>query len=286
MSSSAFCVRDGIEGCWSEKSLADIRAFSERENRDYEETRRLVAKEHIAYLFRPQQPERQELVGSILMDMSTALETLNAVAGTEAFLLAVDPADSTAESFLGGSLIAREFWRGLRHGGDAGAKSFRQYCLKAQSTPPQPSDSSTQQARQVKSQLYDLVRQSLRTVSGVRHAEMKWTNHSRLSLYGVALIGWPEHIPTQNPSTLKTSLNKQLLQLLKDGTMYFVRIASAPEQPTMTASNQESESSESLSWAIHDDDEDDDESSTRSDSPDARPRKRTRAEPESDGGIT
>jgi hypothetical protein len=63
-----------------------------------------------------------------------------------------------------------------------------------------------------------------RTVSGVRNAEMKWTNHDRLSIYGVRVVGWPQTIPLQNPSTLTTSQNKALLECLTNGTLHFVRI--------------------------------------------------------------
>ena len=54
---------------------------------------------------------------------------------------------------------------------------------------------------------------------------MKWTNHDRLSVYGVRIVGWPHRIPQQNPSTLTTNQNKELLECLKGGTLHFVRIA-------------------------------------------------------------
>jgi hypothetical protein len=45
-------------------------------------------------------------------------------------LLAVNPGDPEHQGFLGGTVLGREFWRGLRSGGDVGAKNFKNYCLK------------------------------------------------------------------------------------------------------------------------------------------------------------
>lgn len=58
------------------------------------------------------------------------LESLQEVAGIHSFVLAVDPGDSRNEGFLGGTVLGREFWRGLRGGGDAGARTFKARCLK------------------------------------------------------------------------------------------------------------------------------------------------------------
>ncbi|KAF8206402.1 hypothetical protein K438DRAFT_1525392, partial [Mycena galopus ATCC 62051] len=57
-------------------------------------------------------------------------------------------------------------------------------------------------ARSLKADLYDGVRKALRSTSGVRNAEMKWTNPALLATYGVYLVGWPPTIPAQNPSSL------------------------------------------------------------------------------------
>lgn len=62
-----------------------------------------------------------------------------------------------------------------------------------------------------------------RAASGIRSAEMRWTNLERLDVYGVRLVGWPPEVPAQNPSTLKASQNKQLLDALRNGTMKFQR---------------------------------------------------------------
>ena len=63
---------------------------------------------------------------------------------------------------------------------------------------------------------------------------MKWTNHSKLDSYGVKMVGWPENVPRQNPSTLSVAQNKLLLDLLSEGKMSFSRIESTqPPEPTM-----------------------------------------------------
>ncbi len=59
---------------------------------------------------------------------------------------------------------------------------------------------------------------------------MKWTNPERLDAYGVRLVGWPEGVPAQNPSTLKSGQNRVLLEALQNGTMNFEKICS--ESPT------------------------------------------------------
>lgn len=196
--------------------------------------------------------------------MSRTLETLHAISGIHSFLLAVDPTDPTDEGFLGGTLHGREFWRGFRHGGEAGARAFQQYCAKHSEEMNDVAETSASHAKSVKAELYDAVRQSLRyafiisfsllirqrSVSGVRNAEMRWTNHNRLSAYGVTLHGWPTDIPAQNPSSLKVGQNKQLLQLLKDGTLYFSK--NCIPAPESTALLEPPPELESLSWAIYD----------------------------------
>lgn len=58
---------------------------------------------------------------------------------------------------------------------------------------------------------------------------MKWTHPERLDVYGVRLSGWPEDVPTANPSGLKTSQNKKLLQLLQCGVLCFKPIVEINE---------------------------------------------------------
>jgi hypothetical protein len=70
------------------------------------------------------------LVRSVLSETSRILELLHSLSGTHSFFLAVDPNDDLDEGFLGGTVLGREFWRGFRGGGDAGAKTFRSRCLK------------------------------------------------------------------------------------------------------------------------------------------------------------
>jgi hypothetical protein len=66
----------------------------------------------------------------VLCDTSHTLESLHSLSGTHSFVLTVDPTDAADEGFLGGTVLGREFWRGLRGGGDAGANNFRSHCLK------------------------------------------------------------------------------------------------------------------------------------------------------------
>ncbi|KAF7316818.1 hypothetical protein HMN09_00414900 [Mycena chlorophos] len=195
-------------------------------------------------------------VKSALSDTSRILESLSATAGVESFVLAVDPTeDGTSDpGFLGGSVVGREYWRGMRGGGEPGARAFKSHCVKAfQASVP---STSTSNARTIKSTLYDAVRTALRTASGVRNAEMKWTNPALLNIYGVALVGWPPSIPAQNPSSLKADQNKQLLEALENGTMYFTRILAMPQQssdpspaPTPPAAPPPEDES-SFAWAI------------------------------------
>jgi len=177
-------------------------------------------------------------VRSVLCDTSRMLESLCEVSGVQSFVLAVDPSNPSDMGFLGGSVAGREFWRGFRGGGEAGAKSFKVHCLRdleSQGTSPfsreeGPSSRASSvaaklaPARSLKNDLYESVRKALRAVSGVRNAEMKWTNPERLDVYGVRLVGWPASVPAQNPSSLKVSQNKTLLECLENGTMRFEKL--------------------------------------------------------------
>lgn len=69
-------------------------------------------------------------VRSVLSETSRTLESLHTLSGTHSFFLTVDPPDAEDKGFLGGTVLGREFWRGFRGGGDAGAKNFKSYCLK------------------------------------------------------------------------------------------------------------------------------------------------------------
>ncbi len=91
-----------------------------------------------------------------------------------------------------------------------------------------------------------------RSTSGIRNAEMKWTNHGNLSVYGVRLEGWPTSIPMQNPSTLSTSQNRELRDALASGTLKFCRINTETSTPfdATTSSYGPTANSNDLSWAI------------------------------------
>jgi len=115
-------------------------------------------------------------VRNILCDTSRILESLTATCGVESFLLAVDPHDVSDPGFLGGSLLGREFWRGLRGGGEHGAKAFKTHCAARLSATapasPVPAQGTERQAptppprighaKSLKSELYEVVRRSLR----------------------------------------------------------------------------------------------------------------------------
>ncbi|KAK0469662.1 uncharacterized protein EV420DRAFT_1472847 [Desarmillaria tabescens] len=259
-----------------DKSLSDIQTFATRENRSFEEgqTRRSFAEWHSKYLFQSHvsffldtnvsHEERLTCIRTILCDVSGLLETLHKISGVESFVLAVDPPEPGFEGFLGGSLLGREFWRNLRGGGDSGARAFRLHCTKrlVSQTSAQGSSLSTdpeivqqKPALSLKAELYEKMRNALRTASGIRNAEMKWTNPDRLATYGVTLVGWPSTVPLVNPSSLKASQNKELLTLLENGTMKFVRIYVSREQDGVQPPAPSTEDDpDSFSWAIQFDD--------------------------------
>lgn len=219
-----------------------------------------------------------------MCDTSRILESLSDTSGVQAFILAVDPNDLADGGFLGGSLIGREFWRQMRGGGDHGARAFKTHCASRLSntsiigvqvnhekqdrisTPPPKAGP----ARSIKNELYDSVRNALRCeviyflsfpthasvlsgrlASGIRGAEMKWTNPEKLDLYGVRLVGWPEGVPAQNPSTLKVNQNKLLLEAIQNGTLKFEKLNNVGatggcQDPSRLGSN---EVNEDFSWA-------------------------------------
>jgi len=114
-------------------------------------------------------------VQSVLLETSRVLESLQNVSGVHSFFLAVDPSDPGDQGFLGGTVVGREFWRGLRRGGDMGFNSFKIHCLNgtqatyreddSASTATTPLISSIGQrspARVKKSEVYTNVRHALR----------------------------------------------------------------------------------------------------------------------------
>lgn len=48
----------------------------------------------------------------------------------------MNPADPRDEGFLGGTPLGREFWRGHRGCGAAGARAFQLFCQQAAAAPP------------------------------------------------------------------------------------------------------------------------------------------------------
>lgn len=66
-----------------------------------------------------------------MRSVSDTLQSLQVVAGYQSFFLTVNPNDKSDEGFLGGTILGREFWRGHRGCGAAGALAFKLYCQKA-----------------------------------------------------------------------------------------------------------------------------------------------------------
>ncbi|KAF9450899.1 hypothetical protein P691DRAFT_424043 [Macrolepiota fuliginosa MF-IS2] len=200
-------------------------------------------------------------VRNILIEASKVLESLAEVSGVQSFLLAVDPSNPHDAGFLGGSLIGREYYRGLRGGGTAGAGSFKTYAQKRapssrdeadtreSSVRSSPAPPTFRSARQAKVELYEAIRLQLRTVSGIRKAEMKWANPERLSLYGVRMIGWPSDIPAANPSSLKASQNQKLLELVEQGELRFEKTTITGLEAHGTSQSTSDVAADDFSWA-------------------------------------
>ena len=112
------------------------------------------------------------LVRDVLCDTSRALESLAEVAGVQSFILAVDPSEPFESGFLGGSVVGREYWRGLRGGGEGGARAFKAYSINHLQRQPAnrntahiPRPSSPPKggsAKSLKNELYESVRNALR----------------------------------------------------------------------------------------------------------------------------
>ncbi|KAH9903017.1 hypothetical protein C8Q73DRAFT_672651 [Cubamyces lactineus] len=233
-----------------EQNLADMRAFADREGKPFDEVRRHMAELHSKSLFDRSSPataasSRKELIRQLLVDVSQRLESLETLAGLQSFFLAVDVNDPEDGGFLGGTILGRDFWRGHRGCGLSGAEAFKARCKPTPSswhvpaaTPPitiNPASHPTPPpiplvtgakgtAREIKTTLYAAMRDALRAASGVRKAEMRWTNHSMLDKYGVRIVGWPESVPLQNPSVLSVAQNQLLLEMLGTGRIHFVRL--------------------------------------------------------------
>jgi len=210
-----------------------IKTFATREQRPLEQIRRYVAERHCSYLFAPADlNDKRDLVHNVLKSTSQTLEALLSTASIHSFFLTVDPNDTTDEGFLGGTVTGREFWRGLRGGGSAGAKAFKTHCLRSIPASPFSTSSAASSlpaskrlpANALKSGVYTNIRNSLRAASGIRNAEMKWKNQDQLNVYGVRLIGWPPDVPRTNPSTLSVDQNKLVLEALENNTLRFVPI--------------------------------------------------------------
>ena len=71
------------------------------------------------------------IVSAIMRMISDALESLQVVSGHHSFFLVVNPNDEADKGFLGGTTLGREFWRGHRGCGLAGAQAFKLFCQKA-----------------------------------------------------------------------------------------------------------------------------------------------------------
>ncbi|EIN04899.1 hypothetical protein PUNSTDRAFT_107750 [Punctularia strigosozonata HHB-11173 SS5] len=289
------------------RSLAEIKAFSEREQRPYEEIRRQVATWHCSYLFDPPDPDatdfddRHAQVTETLTSISRMLEALHEVASVHSFMLSVDPLCKHDEGFLGGTILGREFWRGLRGGGVSGARAFKAEAIKERSlatasiggsmeAPYRPSSvpssnlaSGSSNAKKgpasaLKSEVYAAVRNALREASGVRSAEMKWTNHDKLASYGIQIVGWPPNIPSQNPSTLSVAQNQRILDAVNQGVLRFESLAGPSnaeasdgrDQRPMDNQTIAAETGDVSAWLVSPDGDDND--AVTDDAPDASSR--------------
>jgi hypothetical protein len=87
-----------------------------------------------------------------LHHISDSLESLNLITSNasstsiasplpsiQSFFLALNPQDPQDEGFLGGSILGREFWRGLKGGGTGGARAFKLFCHTSSFAPKAPS---------------------------------------------------------------------------------------------------------------------------------------------------
>ncbi|KZT00803.1 uncharacterized protein LAESUDRAFT_816334 [Laetiporus sulphureus 93-53] len=258
-----------------DKHLTDLRTFAEREARPLDEVRRSMSELHCKYLFDASVSSRstvQERILHVLRTTSRTFESLQTIAGLQSFFLVVNPTDLSDEGFLGGTLLGREFWRCHRGCGTAGAKAFQHECVKALQMKAQssmhgnmealpPLVNAPQQkkgpAGTLKAEVYSSVRNAIRTASGIRNAEMKWKDHSKLDVYGIRLVGWPTDVPMENPSSLSVAQNKVVLHALNSGTMHFVRITDNCSESVISSPRQEAIVDDMLdfSWVCNDPEE-------------------------------
>ncbi|KAI9439967.1 hypothetical protein H4582DRAFT_1564071 [Lactarius indigo] len=228
---------------FTEKTLADIKAFSSRENIPYDQVRRHVAEKHSQYLFNSSAPSSRNNIYNILSSTCQVLESLQVTTGVQSFVVAINPNDAEDEGFLGGSSLGKEFWTSLRGGGTAGAKALKSLAISTfqdPSLPPAPTFHGTgipsrqkETAHSLKSEVYARVRTLLRATSGIRQAEMKWTNHGNLSVYGVRLEG-------------------HLRDALSNGTLKFCRINTEPSTSSVAGETSYGPAGNfgDLSWVI------------------------------------
>ncbi|KAA1467527.1 hypothetical protein DENSPDRAFT_832607 [Dentipellis sp. KUC8613] len=139
------------------------------------QVRRYVAERHCQYLFdasTPSATSRHERIHSVLVATSRSLESLHATTGIHSFFVVVDPDKPDDDGFLGGTLLGREFWRGLRAGGASGARAFHAQAVQAaqgttsgSGATPIPAVSATPSklpSHQLKAEVYAGVRAALR----------------------------------------------------------------------------------------------------------------------------
>ncbi|TCD69337.1 hypothetical protein EIP91_007893 [Steccherinum ochraceum] len=250
-----------------EKSLSDLRTFVQREGRSFDHVRELVDEMHCKHLFGLTNDDvpissgnNHHYIQNIMARISKLFESLERVAGLQSFFLVVNPYNSSDQGFLGGTVKGRDFWQGHRNCGAAGAQAFQLFTSYA----PAPASSSSggtgetsnatagpfypptnvevagnvnaamkkTPAMNVKSEVYSSMRAAIRAASGVRNAEMKWTNHSNLDAYNIRIVGWPEDIPKANPSALNTAQNRRILDGLASGAIFFESIQSSQNMTT------------------------------------------------------
>ncbi|KAI0078824.1 hypothetical protein K474DRAFT_1660007 [Panus rudis PR-1116 ss-1] len=241
------------------RHLSELQAFAAREDRAAEEIYEQVAGWYSQYMFGDSQGTSKstgvDVVHHTLRRVSNMLDALETTAGLQSFFLAVNPKKDNDQGFLGGTQLGRDFWRRYKAGGAPGAHAFKAHCAtrlgpqwyaeasnNLRMTPyvlPTPAQTTLSQkgpAGAIKAEVYTAMRVAVREASGNHEAEMKWSKHSNLSMYGIRLEGWPDDVPKQNPSSLNMAQNKAILDALKSGTLRFVRLESSREEQSSSQS--------------------------------------------------
>ncbi|EJD48181.1 hypothetical protein AURDEDRAFT_183536 [Auricularia subglabra TFB-10046 SS5] len=213
-----------------------LTAFADREQKPVDYIRRHVALAYSRLLFDRSFPEEAhgqayELIGAnhsaraVVAKVCSTLDSLHSAGQYESLLLVTSTRDGD-KSFIGGTKIGKAFWDSLKMGGNSGVKMFKNHCKLAVASGE--TDSAALAAgkkckNSLKSELNTAMRVALRNASGNSSAEMRWTKPEQIENWGVRIAGWPQDLPFRNPSNNTVQVNSRLLDLLKAGTIKFVK---------------------------------------------------------------